>query len=75
MRHQWGYAGYETLDKGSVALRRKCKATKKHQRETLLNDALVLNQDAEQKATELVVTNTTTNPDEFMVSVLWRNTF
>ena len=72
MRYRWGYPGYETLDKTSIALRRKCKGTNKLQRQTILEKALLLNKEAEERAKKLAVENKNLNPNELMSSEYWK---
>jgi hypothetical protein len=73
MRFKWGYPGYETLEKTSVALRRKCKGTMKTQRQDVLSKAMLLNDDAEQRTKELAMSNTNMHPDDLMNSEDWSN--
>ena len=73
MRLKWGYRGYDTLEKTSAALRRQCKGIKKTQRQDVLSKAMLLNDDAEQRAKELAMTNTNVHPDDLMNSEDWSN--
>ena len=71
MRYKWHYPGYENLDKTSLALRRKCKGTKKLQRQQLIEKALLLNEDAEKLAKALASERNKMKPDELMESKYW----
>ena len=73
MRFKWGYRGYDTLEKTSVALRRKCKGTKKIQRQNILSKAMILNDAAAQRAKVLTMSNTNVHPDDLMNSEDWSN--
>ena len=73
MRHQWGYRGYETIDKASTAFRRRVRGIKKSDREKLLQQAMIVNDEAMRRAKKLATANPKLSPEELMNSDEWNH--